>query len=678
MRLKTLTLNNFKRHVSLQVDFHSGSNAIMGPNYTGKSTILEAVLVLLWGNKGGPVPADQLVNDGAKDFSIEGTFTNGITIRRTSRDSSVSRDGEEPYARGHTAVNKAIEELLGMDRNTFMRVFASKQGSPQQILEMEGMELQRFVEGCIKLDTLDAIVKSANRKVNENKFSMEAYEALMLEPDDLQRFKDELTLFKSEVAGLESITSISEKAIETMRSSRDRLQTELSNAVAHNRLVDDYARVVSVVESYGDIKEPILVSPKSLEDEIANLSEVERSWQAHAKSVSTLRLLQGELDKTRSNAPADPEPLQDTGFLEADIDMLLGEVRETETKIKSLEELFRNARCPTCKRNFELTDEEIEEKRVELEKLRSKYDEYSLNLADSRQKMQQVTQHNSKQEKMVRLKELYQQQLEGCERRLAEHVLEPEPALDLITAANLMADTKARLSKLLAEQAAATAYWRQYLSDKAKLQALADPGPAKPYEALHEKLQKVTADLDSIVEGMGKDTARLGHLRMSISTNQGIIDRHMSAAEQVELKSVAVQRYRNIHAILSDNRNKIVSDAMNVVFATASEFVSSCTDGDISEVLFHEGSLAYKEGERIRFKGSASGAQKTLMGVGMKLGLSRLVLTPFDCLLLDEVSADMDDEISMRCMLALSSFGQSIFVSHRQMDVADQVIMLER
>jgi ABC-type polysaccharide/polyol phosphate transport system ATPase subunit len=92
----------------------------------------------------------------------------------------------------------------------------------------------------------------------------------------------------------------------------------------------------------------------------------------------------------------------------------------------------------------------------------------------------------------------------------------------------------------------------------------------------------------------------------------------------------------------------------------------------------HEGSIAYKEGDRVRYKGSASGAQKSLIGVGMKLGLTKLVQTPFDCLLLDEVSADMDDEISMRCMLALSSFGQSVYVSHRQQDVADQVIMLER
>lgn len=678
MRLKTLTLNRFKRHQSLTVDFHPGSNAIMGPNYAGKSTILEAVFVLLWGNKGGSVPADQLISDDAKDFELIGTFTNGLTIRRTSKDSSITREGEEPYARGHTAVNKAIEEILGMDRNTFMKVFASKQGNPQKLLEMEGMELQRFVEGCIRLGNLDEIVKAAGRHANNHKVSMQAFESLLLDPLDYERVKNELLDFKAEAEGLVAVTEYATGSIDVMRRQRDALQAELSEAVHHNKLVDHFTAARKTVEAFGDIQEPVLACPQDLERKIENLSKIELLWQIHAKSVSDGNSLKSQLAKVQSNAPVTPEDLLETAILEQSVESLLASVRSTEADIKAIEELFRNARCPTCKRNFELTDDELEVKRVQLEALKEEYSRGSKLLSDARQSLQDATQHNALQEKRRRLCELYEGQLADARQRLQDWVLEPEPQISLREAAQLMSDYRRELADLTTANTRAMDHWNQYLTAKAKLEALSDPGPSKAYDQIHDELQEVTKSLDAISQDLQKDLARLGHLKTCIGTNEGILERHKSAVEKVEEKSNMVQKYSNIKSVLSDNRNKIVSDAMAVVFAATSDFVSSCTDGDISEVLFHESSLAYKEGDRIRYVGSASGAQKTLIGVGMKLGLSRLVMTPFDCLLLDEVSADMDDEISMRCMLALSSFGQSIFVSHRQMDVADQVIVLER
>jgi DNA repair exonuclease SbcCD ATPase subunit len=97
----------------------------------------------------------------------------------------------------------------------------------------------------------------------------------------------------------------------------------------------------------------------------------------------------------------------------------------------------------------------------------------------------------------------------------------------------------------------------------------------------------------------------------------------------------------------------------------------------MEEVLLQDGNITYREAGRVHGKRRASGAQRTIIGLGLKLGLVRLVPSNFDCLILDEVSADMCPEVSMRCMLAINSFcGQTIAVTHRSLDVAGNVIEL--
>jgi DNA repair exonuclease SbcCD ATPase subunit len=677
MRLKTLTLTNFKRHRDLHLDFHHGSNAIMGPNYAGKSTILEAILVLLWGNKGASVPADQLHSDESKGFELTGVFSNDWVIKRTSRDSSITRAGET-FVRGHTSVNAAVEEYLGMDRNTFMRVFASKQGSPQQILEMEGMELQRFIESCIQLDTLDAMVKEANKRGIVAKAAIQAFEGLLKTSEEFEVIQKELRGYKVQLEAVAANMALGDQRMLDLQFERDMLQKDLSMAVQHNKAVDTYERAVAAVLHHGDAREPILECQRNTEAMIANLNGLDRDWYVYKQACLALSRLQQDLDKLGNSAPVKPEPLKDLSFLEADAEMLSDAIKEKSVAIRDLKDLVHNAKCPTCKRSYELTEEQIEQKAAELLITEGEYSKLSKRHAESKQLWQEANQHNALQVKRERMWELYDQQLETAKARLAEATVPEQPTVAESELPALMEKAKEELKGIMSRNGEREVAWRMYLSDKAKLDALENPGPGIPYDHIHSKLQEVTAEADQVTRAYQDDLRTLGTLKTTIAKHEDVIKHHTQAEATVQEKSEYFQKLKNISTVLSDNRSKIVSDAMTVVLGAASDFVRTCTDGDISEVLLHEGSLAYREGDRIRFKGSASGAQKTLMGVGMKLGLARLIRTPFEGLLLDEVSADMDDEISMRCMLALSSFGQSIFVSHRQMDVADQVINLER
>ena len=93
-----------------------------------------------------------------------------------------------------------------------------------------------------------------------------------------------------------------------------------------------------------------------------------------------------------------------------------------------------------------------------------------------------------------------------------------------------------------------------------------------------------------------------------------------------------------------------------------------------------DGPFSYPEGgHTFSVKGCASGAQKSIMGLGVQFALAEMLPTSMQTVLLDEPSADMDAEHSAALAALLRSTGkQVILVSHREMDaaVADHVIAL--
>ena len=76
---------------------------------------------------------------------------------------------------------------------------------------------------------------------------------------------------------------------------------------------------------------------------------------------------------------------------------------------------------------------------------------------------------------------------------------------------------------------------------------------------------------------------------------------------------------------------------------------------------------------------AASGAQRSIMGLGVQLALSEMLPSSLEALMLDEPTADMSETVSLALATLLSkSDNQILMISHRELDgaVSDNAIHL--
>ena len=82
MQLESLSLRNLRGYAELDAAFGSGPHLVHGPNAAGKTSLLEAVVLLSWGHSHRTTTDAELIRWGADFTRVEGR------IRRASADAT--------------------------------------------------------------------------------------------------------------------------------------------------------------------------------------------------------------------------------------------------------------------------------------------------------------------------------------------------------------------------------------------------------------------------------------------------------------------------------------------------------------------------------------------------------------------------------------------------------------
>ena len=137
MELHRIRLVNFRQHRDTELEFGAGVTAIIGPNGSGKTTILEAMGWAFYGLKAIRGGKDNIRWTGAParaklrvevDFSLSG---HDYRVVRFLNKAELYQDGgAAPVADSSTSVTERMHLLLGMDLHELRDVPAEKSHAP--------------------------------------------------------------------------------------------------------------------------------------------------------------------------------------------------------------------------------------------------------------------------------------------------------------------------------------------------------------------------------------------------------------------------------------------------------------------------------------------------------------------------------------------------------------------
>lgn len=202
MKITRLRVVNFRRFADEELDLAPGMNLIRGPNESGKSTIVRAMMAALFGKPASSSVSTQMdARWGVEDLPwIELEFTDDGGDYRLVKDYGAKKvllvqPGEEKDLASAKAVDARITELLGFrDPGQYLRTacvthdqminLGEDGGSAKKLAAM----LREVVIGSQESGTMDRAVKQLSSEIDELKRGLERPTN---NPGTIRRLQDE-------------------------------------------------------------------------------------------------------------------------------------------------------------------------------------------------------------------------------------------------------------------------------------------------------------------------------------------------------------------------------------------------------------------------------------------------------------------------------------------------------
>jgi len=170
LRFKRLKVKNIRSYSDLEIDFNEGVTVVSGVNGSGKSSLLEACFVGLFGHRGIPrdfVLAD-LVRKGCEEAVIHLEFehrgqeyaviqefrNNPETGKASTTKSYLEIDGEVVVNQA-TQTYESIRNLLRMDEEAYKNCVYIRQGDIDVLINARKKDRQRMIDDLLQIGRLE-------------------------------------------------------------------------------------------------------------------------------------------------------------------------------------------------------------------------------------------------------------------------------------------------------------------------------------------------------------------------------------------------------------------------------------------------------------------------------------------------------------------------------------------
>ena len=746
MRLLSIATTNFKKLGSMTADFTLGLNVIAGDNAQGKSTLLEAIGVCLFGVSMSSSKKENIPTWGQTKFEIELGFQLPCGTYYLTRNGSTAKllrlpteAGAKPeiVANGNTAVTDEVESLLGLSAKDWNLFVQSEQGSSAGILKYGAAALNRKVEEFAGVDLIDKVQAEAQRqstihigkadaksvdeevlKAAEESLAAavstanEASAAVTATTEALEQHGEfsasqpassaAMRQALADVVTLSNKIGVAEVQVKNMQERVDEAKARLEG-----RSLQDEAALRAEMQQARNTGGELAVAEKNLQDELAHRKAVQQDTD---ESDLTLNTRQVEFVADWAEFEED-EVIAEIALLdkaipagEADLATRQEEVGKAKGAYDNLSLLSAGAVCPTCNRAKEEHDpvklaEEAEEAKQYWETRKASVAELQKGITASKTRRTELqgklAAYNAAAAAVDKAAEGFKSNTAALAALRKAAVIQAEldaATAELTASREAYADLNAKLKGLTAaneafntDTEALAKAEKSLLANEVALKLLNDELEAMPepptdaevraaevaeaaYQDALNRWKEKRGELQGAVNAAVQELKHCSQLRDLAEEKLTGLQADIAAALEHQ---VAAKKYSRLVQFLRERRQQYLKEVWDTILGVASKLVRTASKDLITRIGNDDGEFQFEEEGIMAPASSASGAQKAMIGVSLRIGLARALYGKDSLLIFDEPTESCREHnaASLAAMIA-GSAKQVLLITHRETDQA--------
>ncbi|MBD3287977.1 AAA family ATPase, partial [candidate division KSB1 bacterium] len=417
MIIKHLTLQNYRRFRNLELEFPENLIGIIGSNGIGKTTIVEAIGWVLYGNRIKRTDKQDIrsqFSTNSDPCRVEMIFTIGGHEYRIMRllkgksalvEAAIYREGNpEPEAVQERGVNEFIEKLLNLDyRSFFVSVFA-RQKELAALSYLQPEERRKSIARLINIDAIERARKQIRADKNTKEAEVRGMRTNIKDEDELKTKKRTI---KEQISAKQEVEKEHQKQVKI---SQEKLTQDKENLDALSKVRDHYLHLKSQLEKWEQRQSDYGKRKQGYLDQIANITKAKVELEKLNKQLENYDSVQQQKEQLDQNKAAAAE-LKGKLSEQNKVKQLLA--RQTE-QLQSDSQVIQ--RLAPSKNQVEVIEKELAQHENDLEKLRKELTSFQANKQKTSDLGKEVKQRQERVDKLGK-----ESPCPVCTRPLKEH-----------------------------------------------------------------------------------------------------------------------------------------------------------------------------------------------------------------------------------------------------------------
>jgi exonuclease SbcC len=386
LKLISLELTNYRRFKQAKLEFSDGVIGILGLNGVGKSTIIEAVAWVLYGNE------FKIIRTKKEDLKRYGSSPNEVCEVRLSFD----LDGDKylvtrkmagkkfqttaevivngaSLAKTTKSVTELVEARLGMDYQAFYTSVFAKQKELNALSILDPSKRKKLILRMLNIDSIDISIINVRRDARDYNSRLNELRSILIEPDGKPKIEIIKGQMKENIQNMNEVTEV----ISGLEKNKNEIFTSLKELEVSRadlrKLRDEYNRLkTSLTESsmkIQNMEEQFTKLESELEDLTNQKQELDKLEQKRSDWVK-VKTQKEELEEVHGKFIRSQELREQVKKHDGLIKIQKEKIQNTHEEMKKFEGLDTN--IEDCRIALDNVSEEVNGNKKTVSEYKSK------------------------------------------------------------------------------------------------------------------------------------------------------------------------------------------------------------------------------------------------------------------------------------------------------------------